>query len=78
LDATTCEECQNIQLNHFKCNWCYPKDGGISKNTENVDGNNDGNGNNKPFCSDQMGMHRRRQEWIEGFETFYPLKFFQF
>ncbi|KAF7639569.1 hypothetical protein Mgra_00000898 [Meloidogyne graminicola] len=63
LNATTCDECQNMQLKNFKCNWCYPKDGG--KSGDNLDGNN-GGGNSKPFCSDAMGMHRRKQEWIEG------------
>lgn len=60
LDATTCDECQNMVSKTFKCNWCFPKDGGNTK-SDNSDGST-----NKPFCSDQMGMHRRRQEWIEG------------
>lgn len=63
LDATTCDECHKMALKTFKCNWCIPKDGGDKNHGgEDTDANN-----NKPFCSDQMGMHRRRQEWIEGF-----------
>ncbi|CAK5046912.1 unnamed protein product [Meloidogyne enterolobii] len=54
LDATTCEECQKMVLKTIKCNWCIPKDG------EDIDGTN-----NKPFCTDQRGLHRRRQEWLE-------------
>nr|CAD2141074.1 unnamed protein product [Meloidogyne enterolobii] len=62
LDATTCDECHKMALKTFKCNWCIPKDGGDKNHGgEDTDANN-----NKPFCSDQMGMHRRRQEWIEG------------
>lgn len=59
LDATTCDECTKMQLKAFKCSWCSPKETGKEQSETGTDGG-------KPFCSDQLGLHRRRQEWIEG------------
>jgi len=49
ISINSCEECMKVKLEYFNCSWCF---------SSNLDSNG-------PFCSDEQGLHRRRQEWIE-------------
>ncbi|KAI1731693.1 plexin domain-containing protein [Ditylenchus destructor] len=54
LNFKSCQNCSTSSLKYFRCSWCDPKDT---------------NGNamkDKGFCSDLIGLNRRRQEWVEG------------
>jgi hypothetical protein len=51
-------------MKSFKCAWCLPKEEESGATEEG--GSTDSGSSNKPFCSDQMGLHRRRQDWIAG------------
>ncbi|KAL3094472.1 hypothetical protein niasHS_004852 [Heterodera schachtii] len=67
LEATSCEQCIAMQLKAFKCSWCNPKDSGKGPWKEGGTATGEsGRQSEKPFCSDQLGLNRRRQEWIEG------------
>lgn len=59
INITNCHECANAQLKHFQCSWCAPKPG------ESGDGGNAEDTNFAPFCSDQLGLNRRRRQWVE-------------
>lgn len=49
ISIKNCEECMHVKLEYFNCSWCF---------SSTLDSNG-------PFCSDEQGLHRRRQEWIE-------------
>uniref|UniRef100_A0A914GWX5 Plexin domain-containing protein 2 n=1 Tax=Globodera rostochiensis TaxID=31243 RepID=A0A914GWX5_GLORO len=66
LEATSCEQCIGMQLKAFKCSWCNPKDSGKGPWKAGMAETGEGGRSERPFCSDQLGLHRRRQEWIEG------------
>ena len=50
LNFNSCEACSKSNLKYFHCSWCNPKQTDPEK----------------AFCSDQFGLNRRRQEWVEG------------
>uniref|UniRef100_A0A915CUG8 Plexin domain-containing protein 2 n=1 Tax=Ditylenchus dipsaci TaxID=166011 RepID=A0A915CUG8_9BILA len=50
LDFKTCQDCSTANLKLFHCSWCDPK--GLASDSSQ----------NKAFCSDQIGLNRRRQE----------------
>jgi hypothetical protein len=54
-------------FNHFPfSSWCNPKESGDSDKAKEQQQGGQSTTDGRPFCSDQLGLHRRRQEWIEG------------